>query len=112
MTGFYYKSRNKVEKKDWQTINRQRRFDFVDAVEKAGTIGQAHLKNKLGWGDGVFERTKRDVLELYKEDINFNSRSDATGRSSRAASAGSRSRWRRPRSARSRLIPRSVDNDP
>ena len=25
-------------------------------------------------GDGVFERTKRDVLELYKEYINFNSK--------------------------------------
>jgi len=59
---------------DWEVINRLRRFDFVDAVEKAGTIGQAQLKNRLGWGDGVFERTKRDVLELYKEDINFNSK--------------------------------------
>jgi len=28
----------------------------------------------LAGGDGVFERTKRDVLELYKQDINFNSK--------------------------------------
>jgi len=55
-------------------INRQRRFDFVEAIEKAGTIGQAQLKNKLGWGDGIWERVKRDVLELYKKDINFNSK--------------------------------------
>jgi len=72
--GFYYKSRNKVEKKDWRTVNRQRRFDLVDAVEKTGTIGQAKLKVKLGWGDGIFQRTKSDVLELYKQDINFNSK--------------------------------------
>jgi len=60
--------------KDWTIEYRLRRFDFVGAVEKAGTIGQARLKNKLGWGDGIFERTKRDVLELYKEDIHFNSK--------------------------------------
>jgi len=74
LTRLHYQSRNKVEKKDWQIINRQRRFDFVEAIEKAGTIGQAKLKNKLAWGDGVFERTKRDVLELYKQDVNFNSK--------------------------------------
>lgn len=72
MTGFYYKSRNKVEKTDWQMIYRQRRFDFVEAIEKAGTIGQAQLKIKIGPNN--FERTKSDVLELYKEDINFNSK--------------------------------------
>ncbi len=55
-------------------INRQRRFDFVEAIEKVGTIGQAQLKTKLGWGDGIWERVKRDVLELYKGDINFNSK--------------------------------------
>jgi len=59
---------------DWKIVNQQRRFDFVTAVEKAGTVGQARLKNNLGWGDGVFERTKRDVLELYKGDITFNSK--------------------------------------
>ena len=53
-------------------INRQRRFDFVEAIEKAGTIGQAKLKIKLGPSN--FERTKSDVLELYKEDIHFNSK--------------------------------------
>jgi len=74
LTGFYYQSRNKVEKKDWDDIYRQRRFDFVDEIEKAGTIGQAQLKIKLGPRAVSFERTKSDVLELYKEDINFNSK--------------------------------------
>ena len=60
--------------KDWKIEYQQRRFDFVTAVERAGTIGQARLKNNLGWGDGKFERTKRDVRELYKGDINFNSK--------------------------------------
>lgn len=60
--------------KDWKIEYQQRRFDFVTAVEKAGTIGRAQLKNKLGWGDGIFERTKSDVLELYEGDINFNSK--------------------------------------
>lgn len=60
--------------KDWKSEYQQRRFDFVGVIEKAGTIGQARLKNKLGWGDGKFERTKRDVLELYKGDIHFNSK--------------------------------------
>lgn len=53
-------------------IDRQRRFDFVEAIEKAGTIGQAQLKIKLGPCN--FERTKSDVLELYKVDINYNSK--------------------------------------
>ena len=74
MTGHYYKSRNKVEKKVWDDIYRQRRFDFVDVIEKAGTIGQAQLKIKLGPRAVSFERTKSDVLELYREDINFNSK--------------------------------------
>ncbi len=46
----------------------------MDIIEKYGSIGQAKLQNLLGWGDGVFERTKRDVLELYKGDITFNSK--------------------------------------
>jgi len=74
LTRLHYQSRNKVEKKDWKIINQQRRCDFVGAIETTGTVGQAKLKNQLAWGDGVFERTKRDVLELYKQDINFNSK--------------------------------------
>ena len=64
---------HRYEKKDWSTIYLERRIEFVDAIEKAGTIGQAMLKNNLRWGDGIFERTKRDALEIYAEDINFNS---------------------------------------
>jgi len=60
--------------KDWKVIHQARRMEFIDMIEKYGSIGRAKLQNLLGWGDGVFERTKRDVLELYPEDINYNKR--------------------------------------
>jgi len=46
----------------------------MDIIEKYGSIGRAKLQNLLGWGDGIFERTKRSVLELYSEDVNYNKR--------------------------------------
>lgn len=60
--------------KDWEVILQQRRMDFMDLIEKNGSIGQAKLQNLLGWGDGKFERTKRAVLELYPEEVFFNKR--------------------------------------
>jgi len=59
---------------DWKIIHQERRMQFMDQIEKHGSIGRAKLQNLLGWGDGVFERTKRAVLELYPEDVNFNKR--------------------------------------
>jgi len=49
------------------TIQEDRRMLFIDMIEKHGSIGRAKLQTKLGWGDGVFERTKRNVLELYSD---------------------------------------------
>ena len=69
---YYASSKSKQGKIQYCDVNSERRGAFVDAVESAGTMGQALLQIKLGWGDGVFERTKRAVLELYKEYINFN----------------------------------------
>lgn len=57
---------------DWKLIHQDRRMGFMDMIEKHGSIGRAKLQNQLGWGDGIFERTKRDVLELYPEDVNYN----------------------------------------
>jgi len=54
------------------TIQQDRRMEFIDMIEKYGSIGRAKLQNKLGWGDGVFERTKRDVLELYPDFVVYN----------------------------------------
>ena len=59
---------------DWKIIHQDRRMKFMDIIEKHSSIGRAKLQNLLGWGDGVFERTKRDVLELYSEDVNYNKR--------------------------------------
>ena len=56
----------------YTTIQQDRRMLFIDMVEKYGSIGRAKLQTKLGWGDGIFERTKRDVLELYPDFINHN----------------------------------------
>jgi len=60
--------------KDWKIIQQDRRMEFMDIIEKHGSIGRAKLQNLLGWGDGVFERTKRAVLELYPEFIHYNKR--------------------------------------
>jgi len=60
--------------KDWKLIQQDRRMQFIDLIEEHGSIGRAKLQNLLGWGDGVFERTKRAVLELYSEDVHFNKR--------------------------------------
>jgi len=57
---------------DWKIILQDRRMEFMDIIEKYGSIGRAKLQKKLGWGDGIFERTKRDILELYSEDVNYN----------------------------------------
>jgi len=54
------------------TIQQDRRMEFIDLIEKHGSIGRAKLQNQLGWGDGIFERTKRDVLELYPDFIDYN----------------------------------------
>ena len=47
--------------RDFTTIQQDRRMEFMAVIEKYGSIGRAKLQNSLGWGDGVFERTKRDV---------------------------------------------------
>lgn len=56
------------------TIQQDRRMEFIDLIEKHGSLGRAKLQTLLGWGDGIFERTKRDVLELYPDFINYNKR--------------------------------------
>ncbi len=56
------------------TIQQDRRMEFMDVIEKYGSIGRAKLQNSLGWGDGVYERTKRDVLELYPDYVVYNKR--------------------------------------
>jgi len=59
---------------DWKEILQARRMNFIETIEKHGSIGRAKLQNLLGWGDGVFERTKRDVLELYPDYVVYNKR--------------------------------------
>jgi len=61
-------------KMDYQKHYAQLRSQFLDIIEEEGTIGQAHLKIKLGWGDGVYNRRKAEVLELFPGFINWNSK--------------------------------------
>ena len=74
MRNHYVSPKQRLPKINYDDINSERRGSFVEAVEEAGTIGEAMLQIKLGFGDGIFERIKRRVLELYKEYINFNSK--------------------------------------
>ena len=60
--------------RDLTTIQQDRRMEFMDMIEKYGSIGRAKLQNKLGWGDGIFERTKSSVLELYPDYVVYNKR--------------------------------------
>jgi len=60
--------------REFTTIQQDRRMEFMDIIEKRGSIGKSKLQDLLGWGDGIFERTKRDVLELHSEDIIYNKR--------------------------------------
>ena len=71
---YYSSPKQKLPKIHWDEIRSERRGAFIDLIEKSGTIGEAHLQNYLEMGDGVFERTKRSCLQLYKEYINFNSK--------------------------------------
>jgi len=74
MRNYYTSPTRKQPKINYDDINSERRGSFVEAIESASEIGEAMLQIKLGFGDGVFERIKRRVLELYKEYIHFNSK--------------------------------------
>ena len=52
------------EIKDYRKIYAGLRSQMLDLIEKEGTIGQANLKIKLGWGDGTYNRRKAEVIEL------------------------------------------------
>jgi len=59
---------------DWKEIIQARRMNFMEIIEKHDSIGRAKLQSLLGWGDGVFERTKRSVFELYPDYVVYNKR--------------------------------------
>jgi len=62
------------EQKDYSKIYAELRSDMLDIIEKEGTIGQALLKIKLGWGDGTYNRRKAEIIELFTGFINWNSK--------------------------------------
>jgi len=66
--------RKPVEHKDYSKIYADLRSDMLDIIEKEGTIGQALLKIKLKWGDGIYNRRKAEVIELFPGFINWNSK--------------------------------------
>jgi len=59
---------------DWKETLQARRMEFMNIIEKHGSVGRVKLQSLLGWGDGVFERTKRAVLELYPDYVVYNKR--------------------------------------
>ena len=59
---------------DWKEILQARRMNFIETIEKHDSIGRAKLQGLLNWGDGVYERTKRDVLQLYPDYVTYNKR--------------------------------------
>jgi len=75
MTEFFaYKGkRNKAKFVDYQKKYAEQRTQFLDVIEEEGTIGQARLKIRLGWGDGIFNRRKAEIIELFPGFINWNS---------------------------------------
>jgi len=74
MRNCYLAPRRKHQAIDWMEVNKQRRMDFLAIIDSAGEIGDAQLKIRFGAGDGIFERTKRDVLQMYPEDVAYNSK--------------------------------------
>jgi len=50
---------------NWTDERMNRRNEFYETVEKYEPIGPSKLQDKLGLGDGVFYRTKRDALEVF-----------------------------------------------
>jgi len=59
---------------DWKEILQARRMNFIETIEKHDSIGRAKLQGLLNWGDGVFDRTRRAVLELYPDYVVYNKR--------------------------------------
>ena len=59
---------------DWKEILQARRMNFIETIEKHGSIGRAKLQGLLSWGDGTFDRTRRAVLELYPDYVVYNKR--------------------------------------
>jgi len=65
--------RKPVVSKDYRKIYAELRSDMLDIIEQEGTIGQALLKIKLGWGDGTYNRRKAEIIELFSGFVNWNS---------------------------------------
>jgi len=59
---------------NWKEILQSRRMSFIETIEKHDTIGRAKLQGLLNWGDGIFDRTRRAVLELYPDYVVYNKR--------------------------------------
>jgi len=59
---------------DWKETLQARRMEFIETIEKHGSVGRVKLQSLLEWGDGNFERTKRAVLELYPDYVVYNKR--------------------------------------
>jgi len=66
--------RKPVETRDYRKFYADKRNEMLDMIEKEGTIGQALLKIKLGWGDGMFKVRKSEIIELFPGFINWNSK--------------------------------------
>jgi len=58
---------NHYIKKDWTEIYKERRQEFCDILDNEVTIGEAQLRIKFGYGRGIYEDTKRMVLQLYSD---------------------------------------------
>jgi len=61
------------EIKDYRKIYADKRNEMLDVIEKNGTIGEAHLKIKLGWGDGMYKARKSEIIQLHSQELNWNS---------------------------------------
>ena len=67
------KHKKPVEIKDYRKYYADKRAEMMDLIEKEGTIGQALLKIKLGWGDGMYKVRKSEIIELFPGFISWNS---------------------------------------
>ena len=73
MRNCYIPKKQPKPKKPQAQIDRERNNQFVDLIHASGRDGLTLYNAKLilGWGDGVFQRRRKDLEEGYTHEVEY-----------------------------------------
>ncbi len=54
-------------------IDKERNNQFADLIHASGPDGLSlyNAKRNLGWGDGIFQRRRKDLIEGYTHEVQY-----------------------------------------